>query len=857
MVHGLNAFLFMKKNLIRWGVIIVTFLAACLFFSIYLNQGTTDMTVDMTEPSLPVAYIDYDGTYVNEMHGYLTKMDCSTLRDSVTPIGDDREVRFKIDKYGQTISSIKIEVRSADGNRLIEDTQVLRYNDYKDYTECTVELKDLIDKGKEYNLIIVVTLIDDRTVYYYTRVIQNENANPSDKIAFVTDFNNKTFSKDNIKELSAYMEPNSEGDNTTLGVVTIHSNMNQLTWGNLTPRIKTLPSITIEEIGDTMSSLEMKYVVSVVENRTEHFYNITEYYRIRVTSQRNYLLSFNRKMDEIFIMDKSSFANDKIGMGIQSEEIQMMESEDGEILAFENDGRLYCYNATDNKLERLFAFYDTPSDDYRSRYRGAEVKILDVEENGNVAFLVYGYMNRGVHEGEVGVIQYYYNSQLNTIEEQVFIPYYGSQDILRCDIETLSYHNTAGDLFVFIDGVVYRIQAGTREVQVIADNINEDTFFVSKSAKTFVWQDKDEADENNITSNLTVMSLTNGQTEYVEKNRFEYVKPMGFMNEDLIYGISYEDDLIRNKLGDITIPMNRIVIQNDAGDILKEYNFDDIYVTGGEIEGNQITLHRAKKDDSGRLIPIVDDHITNNTEVDPGKNTIEYANTEMYERITQIKLKRIVDTKSLKMLTPREVLYEGGRNVEITNTETKDRFLVYGDGEIVGIYDKVAKAVDSAYEIRGTVTDINGNEIYRRGETVARNQIMAITEDHVTDTKDSLAVCLDAMLKLQGISRNTEYALSTGTSVYDILNANLSDAYILNLTGCTMDMMLYYVNKDIPVLALMNDGSAMLIIGFNEQNIVVMDPERGEIYKIGRNDSREMFESNGNRFMTYAIKNNE
>jgi len=70
-------------------------------------------------------------------------------------------------------------------------------------------------------------------------------------------------------------------------------------------------------------------------------------------------------------------------------------------------------------------------------------------------------------------------------------------------------------------------------------------------------------------------------------------------------------------------------------------------------------------------------------------------------------------------------------------------------------------------------------------------------------------------------------------------------------------MMLYYVNKDIPVLALMNDGSAMLIIGFNEQNIVVMDPERGEIYKIGRNDSREMFESNGNRFMTYAIKNNE
>ncbi len=847
----------MKKNLIRWGVIIATFLLALLFFEIYLNQGTTDMTVDMSAPSLPVAYIDYDGTYVNEMHGYLTKMDCSTLRDSVTPIGDDRGVRFKIDKYGETVSSIRIEVRSADGNRLIEDTQVLSYNDYSDYTECNVNLKDLIEANKEYNLIIILELSDERTVYYYTRVIQNEKANPIDKLAFVTDFNNKTFSKDNIKELSAYMEPNAEGDNTTLGEVTIHSSMNQLTWGNLTPRLKSMPEMTIEEIGDTMASIQMKYVVSTVENRTEHFYNITEFYRIRVTSQRNYLLSFDRKMDEIFIMDKNSFANDKIGMGIQSKTVQMMESEDGEILAFENDGRLYCYNATDNKLERLFAFYDLPSDDYRSRYRGARVKILDVEENGNVAFLVYGYMNRGIHEGEVGVEQYYYNSQLNTIEEQVFIPYLGSQDILMSDIETLSFHNTAGDLFVFIDGVVYRILAGTREVQVIAGNINEDTFFVSKSARTFVWQDKDEADENNITSNLTVMSLTNGRTEYVEKNRFEYVKPMGFMNEDLIYGISYEDDLIRNKLGDVTIPMNRIIIQNGEGDILKEYTFEDIYVTSGEIENNQITLHRAKKDENGALIPITDDHITNNTEVNPGKNTIEYANTELYERITQIKLKKIVDTKSMKMLTPREVLYEGGRNVIINTTEEKDRFLVYGDGEIVGIYDKVAKAVDSAYAIRGTVTDLSGNEIYRRGETVARNQIMAITESSVTENKNSLAVCLDAMLKFQGISRNTEYTLSTGASVSDILNANLSDAYVLNLTGCTMDMMLYYVNKDIPVLALMNNGDAMLIIGFNEQNIVVMDPVRGEIYKIGRNDAREMFEANGNRFMTYVLKNNE
>jgi len=64
--------------------------------------------------------------------------------------------------------------------------------------------------------------------------------------------------------------------------------------------------------------------------------------------------------------------------------------------------------------------------------------------------------------------------------------------------------------------------------------------------------------------------------------------------------------------------------------------------------------------------------------------------------------------------------------------------------------------------------------------------------------------------------------------------------------------VLYYVNKDIPVLAMMEDGSAVLIIGFNEKNTVVMNPETGTVYKVGMNDSTEWFEKSGNRFITYV-----
>ena len=44
----------------------------------------------------------------------------------------------------------------------------------------------------------------------------------------------------------------------------------------------------------------------------------------------------------------------------------------------------------------------------------------------------------------------------------------------------------------------------------------------------------------------------------------------------------------------------------------------------------------------------------------------------------------------------------------------------------------------------------------------------------------------------------------------------------------------------------------MLLIGFNEMNTVIMNPETGTVYKMGMNDSKEWFEKNGNRFITYV-----
>ena len=88
----------------------------------------------------------------------------------------------------------------------------------------------------------------------------------------------------------------------------------------------------------------------------------------------------------------------------------------------------------------------------------------------------------------------------------------------------------------------------------------------------------------------------------------------------------------------------------------------------------------------------------------------------------------------------------------------------------------------------------------------------------------------------------------------EILEDNLEDARILDLKGCNLDALLYYTNRDIPVLALLENGEAVLVTGFNEYNVVIMEPATGTLYKKGINDSTEWFEENGNCFITYVRK---
>lgn len=110
----------MKKGLIKGIVCFVTFMVSLFVISAVMNRGNTDITMEMSAASYPLVYINYEGEHINCLHGYSNEMDVSFMRDTVTPLGEDRKISLYIDKFNSDIASLSFEVRSTDGERLIE-----------------------------------------------------------------------------------------------------------------------------------------------------------------------------------------------------------------------------------------------------------------------------------------------------------------------------------------------------------------------------------------------------------------------------------------------------------------------------------------------------------------------------------------------------------------------------------------------------------------------------------------------------------------------------------------------------------------------------------------------------------------
>ena len=842
----------MKKGIIKTVVFTAVFILALVIVSRIMNRGHDNLTIEMSQASFPLVTMEMDGVAYNQIYGYAQAMDVAFQRDAVTVLGTDRNTGFIIDTFGENVTEISIEVRSIDGSRLIENRELTDYTVKKDQISGSIALKDLIDRDVEYSLAIILELDGSRKIYYYTRVIWSDSLHAAEKLDYCMDFHRRLYDREAARELTKYLETDYRlEDNSSFHNVNIHSSFRQITWGELNVREVMEPVFRLKEIASQTAFLTGDYVVSTSSDGNRTYYLVEEYFRIRYSPERMYLLDYKRTMTQI-PDPEDMYGNDKILLGIADEDVAMLESEDGNIVMFETANRLFSYDVSNNKLTVIFGFYDKENADVRTIHSEHSIKILNVDEGGNAQFAVYGYMNRGRHEGEVGVQVYTYNSSLNTVEELIYIPSDRTYAVLAAEMEKLLYLNRDGQLYLNLDHTVYKVDLMERTYTKLIDIVQDESLWVSENHKIAIWPEGEDR-YNSSVLNIRNLNLDTGNTITVAGD--EAIMPLGFMEEDIIYGVAKTVDIVKENSGHIFFPMYKICICNSEGIILKEYSHPGIYVTDCVVADNQIVLERLEKTEKGEYRQTSQDHIMNNVEAAEGKNVVVAADIDIYERYVQIQTRKNIDTRSIKILTPKEVVFEGGRTLPLVGERELERYYVYSLYGIDDIFLSPASAVNRAYELSGVVVNENGKCIWLKGNRVTRNQIMAIKEASVTEEKNSLAVCLDTIFRFEGLMRNSEYLLAQGQTVMEVLQDNLEDVKILDMTGCSLDAMLYYVNRDIPVLALLENGEAVLVTGFNEYNVVIMEPSTGTLYKKGMNDSTEWFAENGNCFITYSRNN--
>lgn len=835
----------MKRVISKLIVCFVVFIITLFVSSSIYNKGNEETTANMAQASLPLVHITTNGISYNYLHGLKQEMEGSFFRDTITPLGEGRTLNFVIEKYDNEIKEISFEVRSIDGTRLVESTKVNDFKENENNIRATVTIKDLIESGREYNWILMLE-VGDEIIRYYTRIVEGTDYNTYEKLSFAKDFHDKTFNKEQAAGLATYLEPNSKGDNTTLSRVDIHCSLKQVTWADLKVEQITEPHIVISEIESQTASIRMDYRVQTTEGKKKYEYNVVEFFRIRYTPDRTYLLDYERTMNQIFDPAADVYGGNKIMLGIRDSEVQMMESDGGSNLAFVNENQLFCYHAADKKIAYLFSFYD--EEDPRSNYNNHDIKILNVDETGNVSFIVYGYMNRGAHEGSIGIQVYEYNGMLNTVEELIFIPYNKSYATLKTDMEQLSYINKNGIFYIYLDGSILAINLMDQTCEEIAQNLQQGSFQVSGTDKMLVWQNSADAYD---CTKLILMNLNTGDTQEIRTGSDSRMLPLGFINEDLIYGVAHYEDISTDFSGSVTFPMYVVYIRDEQGNILKTYRQEGIYVTEASVADNLITFTRVTKGEDDSYSSVTDDQIVNNLVEEGGYNSSEVVVTQNYEKIVQLVLKNTMETKKLKNTKPLQVMFEGSRQLVVEIESPVSRYYVYGRYGIDGTFTHEAEAVNLAYSISGTVVDQNGDYVWKKTARSTRNQIMAIT-GRASDGSDSdLAVCLETILEFEGVSKNVQPMLNSGKTAGQILEENLNDIRVLELKGVSLDAILYYVNRDIPVLATLENDRAVLITGFNELNVVFMDPQTGTVYKVGMNDATQMLSEAGNSFVTY------
>lgn len=833
----------MKKIIIKIITILLAFFAGIVCMSFYYNKGNLDMTASMSDAVLPILYFEKEGRYTNPMYGYTGQPDPSCMRSSIAALDEERVLKVALEKYNADIEEITYEVRSIDMERLIQNGELTDKEEAGQFIKGNVKIKDLLEDEEEYLLIFHVTTKDYEDVRFYSRIKNGDYELVDQCTEFALEFHNATLDPENDYPITQYLETDTSAKDTSLAKVTINSKYKTVIWGGMMVEESAEPVISYLEFEEDVVACNLEYQV-IYENPDgeREKYQVKDYFRIRRTNMRFYLLDYERTTERIFDPDSGIFAENSLNLGIQWEELSYMANEEGSVVNFVVSGELWSYDVAQNKLSKVFGFKN--GNDKRGLHDEFEIQLVNIDDSGSMDFIVKGYMNRGRHEGETGAAIMRYDSLTNTTEELLFIESSSCADVLIQTVGELSYISFDDQMYLSMAGDVYAVDLNTKNVETLTENLSSDNYLISRAGDMIAWQ---HGDDKYASTYITTMDMKTGVRQTYKADAGEYLRALAFNGNDFVYGICREEDISEDFAGNTMFAMYRVKIVDSTGESIRDFDylFKNKYVVSAKIQNNRIDLQCVSKNTDGTYTETLAEAITS-TEEESISSIVLSARKDEVKRTEQVFSFDISASGKRKTVEPKQILFEENRTITIENGKEQS-YHAYGQGRVTGIYKELRQAVMAAYDDMGVVTDQNGMVVWKRGGRKTRSVLKLANGTEPLETSDSLEACIRTLLEEEGIYTDVRSSLDAGKGLFAILQEN-SMKQIENLTGCNLSALLYYISLGDYVLVMTEADNARIIAGYDAQNIYELDPQSGQVTKIGQKDAAETYAASGNVF---------
>lgn len=845
-----------KKIILRVLVFVVVMTGTAVLVNKISNWKLNGVSREMEEPTLPVAYCDFDGQVINRMSGYKQAMATGRMRDAVIPLSEDYCVDLLLDDANDYGKSYSYELRTIAGDSLIEEGELTPGEKKNGYDTFHIEFRMDLKKNREYVLVFLVNNGLGETVRYYTRVVNLDSHYASDLLAYATVYHNTTFVKNvtgqNGNIVSRSLKTTGEGDNNDLSHVTLESSYEMITFGGISPIVITPVVPKITEIEKGFAVIEMEYVAEAQNQGPRHHYNVDEYYTLEYDEyeQTAKILAFDRYMESIFDVSYFNKNNNSISLGIADfNSAEYVYSEDNHKLAFAKRGEIWYYNYDTTQLVSVFRFSQGGYTDERSLNTDVDVNIVNMDEDGNIYFVVYGYMCRGKHEGCNGISLYYFTAEDSRVQEKFFVKCDAPYDVMKQETGRFTYYDKAGFFYYLLDGTIYKVDLNNMTQNTMVYGFSSDKYVVSQDRTVVVYPMEANEEDN---KGLVVHNFETGDEYTLQGTETERYLALGFVGNDLIYGISHKQDIYTAQDGHVILPLYKLMIISSDGEQLKEYSKANTYVMSARVEEDKIFLNRAIKNNNF-FETCEGDSIAykKSSEDDSLYLKYNYSSTELKQvDIIYPSMMFIVSNVKQEMTKAKdEAKYT---EMEVKTKPSGHCYYVFTNGGYVGEFRGAAGAIlEATSRADGLVVDENGNTVYRSIAADNYNTIAAdITEQPCESVEDSLLTC--AYMCIKYLDRDANYDDIMSCDSFEDAFEKYTFGVGINISGIDLSTALYFLDRDIPFVARIEEGQYVIVISYNSTHVRYYDPTVDGEVKVARKKFEDSLSVYGNTMYTYT-----